>query len=128
MSVARKENEDYKIKDPERLLGIAHHLDVATTVEKDGEVLDRDFDEIALEVAEKALAEWGKPEGEILYAKRAPAASCMSAGRNWGLFPAISTGKLWRSCIGPTWALIRIIKTSSSSAPGPLLPTAGAVL
>ena len=25
------------------------------------------------EFAEKALAEWGKPEGELLYAKRAPA-------------------------------------------------------
>ncbi len=73
LSVARKENEDYTIKDPERLLGIAHHLDVATTVEKDGEVLDRDFDEIALEFAEKAIQEWGKPEGEVLYAKRAPA-------------------------------------------------------
>jgi len=73
LSVARKETEDYKIKDPDKLLAIAPHLGVATTVEKDGEVLDRDFDEIALEVAEKALNEWGKAEGEILYAKRAPA-------------------------------------------------------
>jgi carbon-monoxide dehydrogenase catalytic subunit len=72
LSVARKETRDYKIKSPERLLQIAPHFGVATTVEKDGRVLDRDFDEIALEVAEKALAEWGKPEGEIRYAKRAP--------------------------------------------------------
>jgi len=72
LSVARKETEDYKIKSPERLLQIAPYFGVATTVEKDGEVLDRDFDEIAVEVAEKALAEWGKPEGEIMYAKRAP--------------------------------------------------------
>ena len=72
LSVARKETEDYKIKSPERLLQIAPHFGVATTVEKDGETLDRDFDEIAVEVAEKALAEWGKPEGEIMYAKRAP--------------------------------------------------------
>jgi carbon-monoxide dehydrogenase catalytic subunit len=72
LSVARKENGDYKIKSPERLIQIAPHFGVATTVEKDGRVLDRDFDEIALEVAEKALAEWGKPEGEIRYAKRAP--------------------------------------------------------
>ncbi len=50
-------------------------LGVATTVEVDGEELDRDFDEIALEVAEKALTEWGKPEGELLYLKRAPAAA-----------------------------------------------------
>ncbi len=72
LSVARKETEDYKIKDPGKLIAMAPHLGVATTVEKDGEVLDRDLDEIALEVAEKALAEWGKSEGELMYAKRAP--------------------------------------------------------
>ncbi len=73
LSVARKETEDYKIKDPLRLLAIAPHFDVATTVEVDGEQLDRDLDEIALEVAEKALNEWGKAEGELYYLKRAPA-------------------------------------------------------
>jgi carbon-monoxide dehydrogenase catalytic subunit len=72
LSVARKETEDYKIKDPGKLMAMAPHLGVATTIEKDGEVLDRDMDEIALEVAEKALAEWGKSEGELMYAKRAP--------------------------------------------------------
>ena len=72
LSVARKETEDYKIKDPGKLIAMAPHLGIATTVEKDGEVLDRDFDEIALEVAEKAINEWGKPGGELLYAKRAP--------------------------------------------------------
>ncbi|MCG6974264.1 MAG: anaerobic carbon-monoxide dehydrogenase catalytic subunit [Desulfobacterales bacterium] len=72
LSVARKETEDYKIKDPGKLIAMAPHLGVATTIEKDGEVLDRDLDEIALEVAEKALAEWGKSEGELVYAKRAP--------------------------------------------------------
>jgi carbon-monoxide dehydrogenase catalytic subunit len=51
---ARKETDDYKIKDPNKLLAIAPWLDVATTVEVDGEPqLDRDMDEIALEVAEK---------------------------------------------------------------------------
>jgi carbon-monoxide dehydrogenase catalytic subunit len=73
LSVARKESEDYTIKCPERLLQIAPYFDVATTVEVDGEQVDRDFDEIALEVAEKAVAEWGKPEGELYYLKRAPA-------------------------------------------------------
>jgi carbon-monoxide dehydrogenase catalytic subunit len=74
LSVARKEAEDYKIKDTDKLLAVAPHLGVATTVEKDGEVLDRALDEIALEVAEKAMNEWGKPEGELLYLKRAPEA------------------------------------------------------
>jgi len=72
MSAARKETEAYKIKDTTKLLAIAPHFDVATTVEVDGEVQDRDVDEIALEVAEKALNEWGKPEGELYYLKRAP--------------------------------------------------------
>ncbi len=73
MSAARKETDDYKIKDVARLLEVAPHLGVATKVEVDGEEKDRDIDEIALEVAEAAINEWGKPEGELLYAKRAPA-------------------------------------------------------
>ena len=72
MSAARKETEAYKIKDTNKLLQIAPHLGVAITVEEDGETKDRDMDEIALEVATVALAEWGKPEGEVLYLKRAP--------------------------------------------------------
>ncbi|BBO85408.1 carbon-monoxide dehydrogenase catalytic subunit [Desulfosarcina ovata subsp. sediminis] len=72
MSAARKETEAYKIKDTNKLLQIAPWLDVAITVEEDGEVKDRDIDEIALEVAEKAINEWGKYEGELLFAKRAP--------------------------------------------------------
>ena len=73
LSAARKETEAYKIKDIDKLLEVAKYLNVATTVEVDGEELDREIDEIVLEVAEVALAEWGKPEGELLYAKRAPA-------------------------------------------------------
>ncbi len=74
MSAARKETDAYRIKDTKKLLSVAPHLGVAVTVEEDGEVKDRNIDEIALEVAEKALNEWGKAEGELLYAKRAPAA------------------------------------------------------
>jgi len=73
-SVARKENHDYQIKDTIKLMAVAKALGVATTVEVDGEVKDRDMDEIALETAEVAFAEWGKPEGELLYLKRAPEA------------------------------------------------------
>jgi anaerobic carbon-monoxide dehydrogenase catalytic subunit len=72
MSAAKKETEAYRIKDTEKLLALAPHLGVDVTVEKDGQVLDRNIDEIALEVAEKALNEWGKPEGELLFLKRAP--------------------------------------------------------
>jgi len=71
-AVARKESHDYKIKDTIKLKSVAEVLNVATTVTVDGEVKDRDIDEIALEVAEAAYGEWGKPEGELLYLKRAP--------------------------------------------------------
>jgi carbon-monoxide dehydrogenase catalytic subunit len=74
LAAARKETDVYKIRDTEKLLAIAPHLNVATTVEVDGETKDRDIDEIAVEVGEVAIAEWGKPSGEVLYAKRAPAA------------------------------------------------------
>jgi len=73
-AAARKETDDYTIKDPIKLLSIAPHLNVATTIEVDGEPVDRDLDEIAREVALKALNEWGKSDGELLYAKRAPQA------------------------------------------------------
>ena len=74
LSAARKETDAYKIKDTQKLLAIAPCFDVATTVDVDGKTLDREMDEIALEVAEKAVKEWGKSEGELLYLKRAPAA------------------------------------------------------
>ncbi|AOY59854.1 anaerobic carbon-monoxide dehydrogenase catalytic subunit [Desulfococcus multivorans] len=72
LSAARKETDAYQIKDVRKLLEIAPFLGVATTVEKDGAVLDRDIDEIAVEVGEKAMEEWGKAEGELEYLKRAP--------------------------------------------------------
>lgn len=73
LAAARKETEDYKIKDTKKLLEIAPDFGVEITVEgKDGVVLDRDIDEIAVEVAEKALAQWGQQTGEVCTVKRAP--------------------------------------------------------
>jgi carbon-monoxide dehydrogenase catalytic subunit len=74
MSAARKETDAYHIKDINKLLQVAPELGVATTVEVDGQIVDRDTDEIALEVADKALNEWGKAEGHLLYLNRAPKA------------------------------------------------------
>ncbi|MFO7964383.1 MAG: anaerobic carbon-monoxide dehydrogenase catalytic subunit [Desulfobacterales bacterium] len=74
MSAARKETDAYRIKDINKLLEVASALGIATTVEKEGETVDRDTDEIALEVAEIALNEWGKAEGSLLYMNRAPQA------------------------------------------------------
>ncbi len=72
MSAARKETEAYKIKDTNKLIAVAQALGIDTTVEVDGETQDRDIDEIALETATVAMNEWGKPEGELKYLKRAP--------------------------------------------------------
>jgi len=74
LAVAKKETDAYQIKDFDKLLEVAGYLGVATTVEVDGEELDRDMDEIALETAEIALGEWGKAEGNILSLKKAPKA------------------------------------------------------
>ncbi|HAO20525.1 MAG: carbon-monoxide dehydrogenase catalytic subunit [Desulfobacteraceae bacterium IS3] len=71
-SAARKESEAYKIKDINKLLAVAVHLGVATKVMVEGKEVDRNTDEIAVEVGEKALNEWGKASGELLYLKRAP--------------------------------------------------------
>jgi len=71
-SAARKETDAYRIKDTRKLLDVAQWLGVDTTVEVDGQVMARDMDEIAVEVSEKAMNEWGKAEGELLFAKRAP--------------------------------------------------------
>jgi carbon-monoxide dehydrogenase catalytic subunit len=72
LSAARKETDAYKIKDTRKLIEVAAYLGIDTVVEVDGKPLDRDLDEIALEVGEKAMNEWGKAEGELLFAKRAP--------------------------------------------------------
>ncbi len=74
LAAARKETDVYKIKDTVKLLAVAKDLNVATTVEVDGEEMDRDLDEIAVEVGEAAMNEWGKPEGELLNLKKAPEA------------------------------------------------------
>ncbi len=74
LAAARKQTYDYAIKDENKLKEIAGDFEVAITVKVDGEEKDRDIYDIAVEVGEKALAEWGKQEGEIFYAKRAPKA------------------------------------------------------
>ncbi len=75
LAAARKETKDYKITDTKKLIEIAPDFGVDITVEgKDGEILDRDIDEIAVEVAEKALAQWGQQVGEVCTLKRAPEA------------------------------------------------------
>jgi anaerobic carbon-monoxide dehydrogenase catalytic subunit len=73
LAAAKKETEDYTIKDTKKLLEIAPDFGVDITVEgENGETLARDIDEIAVEVGEKALAQWGQQSGEVCTIKRAP--------------------------------------------------------
>ncbi len=75
LAAARRETSDYTIKDELKLREIAPYFGVDITVtDEEGNELDRDMWEIAEEVGVKALAEWGRQEGEIAYAKRAPEA------------------------------------------------------
>ena len=72
LAAARKETDDYKIKDTVKLVNVAEAMGIKTKVDVDGESKDRDLDEVALELAELALGEWGKMEGTLINLKRAP--------------------------------------------------------
>jgi carbon-monoxide dehydrogenase catalytic subunit len=64
IAVAKGAAPGYKIRDEQKLLALALEWGI--------EIGDRSNEEIAVEIGEKALAEFGKQEGEILFAKRAP--------------------------------------------------------
>lgn len=64
VKVANREVQGYEIKDVQKLYQLAMDYEV--------EIGDRDIHEIAAEVGEKMLAEFGKQEGEIQFIKRAP--------------------------------------------------------
>lgn len=64
LAAAEGEAPDYQIRDVKKLLEVAQLLGVRTQ--------GRETLEIAKEVAEKALAQFGQQKGEILYLQRAP--------------------------------------------------------
>jgi carbon-monoxide dehydrogenase catalytic subunit len=61
--VAKGEAGGFQIKDEQKLTAVAGHMGIATS--------GREVDEIALDVADKALEQFGQPFGEIIYTKRA---------------------------------------------------------
>ncbi|MCK4961258.1 MAG: hypothetical protein KAS19_02185, partial [Anaerolineales bacterium] len=65
LAAAEGHAPDYKVRDPAKLREMAGYLQV--------EVDGLSTEELAREVALAALAEFGKPQGEIIYLKRAPA-------------------------------------------------------
>ncbi len=62
-AVALDEAAGYKVKDEQKLMSVAGYMGIAT----DG----RAINEIALDVADTALAQFGQPHGDIIYTKRA---------------------------------------------------------
>ena len=64
LAAARGEAPDYSIKDEKKLLRVAEYLEIA--------VKDRSKEEIAVDVAKAALADFGSLKEEVAYIKRAP--------------------------------------------------------
>ncbi|MDQ7782984.1 MAG: anaerobic carbon-monoxide dehydrogenase catalytic subunit [Desulfomonilaceae bacterium] len=64
LHAAKGELPDYQIKDIPKLLAIAMDFGIETE--------GREIKEIAIEVGEKALAQYGQQDGEIQFVKRAP--------------------------------------------------------
>ncbi len=64
IAAAKGEIPGYEIKDEQKLLAVAMDLEI--------DVEGKDIKELALEVGEKALSEWGKQEGQVLFLKKAP--------------------------------------------------------
>jgi len=63
IAAASGEAQSFRIKDEQKLMIVAAYLDVPTA--------GRTTNEIALDVGEAALAQFGQPHGEIAYTKRA---------------------------------------------------------
>ena len=66
IAVAKGEADGYEIKDEQKLLQVAMDFEI--------EIGDRSINEIALEVGQKALAQFGQQDGVLLYTKKAPLA------------------------------------------------------
>lgn len=64
VETARGEAQDYRIRDVQKLYEVAEIMEIPTK--------GRRVEEIALDVGQKALAQFGQQEGELIYLRRAP--------------------------------------------------------
>ena len=78
LKTARGESQGFSIKDEIKLLEVA--LDFGIDIEK------RDVKDIAIELGEKALNEFGKQSGELIYAGKAPLRR-QEIWRKYGVMP-----------------------------------------
>lgn len=117
LAVAKGEAQGYRIRDEAKLRAVAGYLGIAEA--------GRSVPDVALEVAEAALAEFGKQTGELRYLARATPAR-QALWREKHLAPAESTAKWWRRCTARTWGWTRTPSTSWTRYCAPPSPTAGA--
>ncbi|MDR0356327.1 MAG: anaerobic carbon-monoxide dehydrogenase catalytic subunit [Deltaproteobacteria bacterium] len=71
-AMAYGEAKDYTIKDDLKLKEVAGYFGVPVTEEADGQTVPRDKWDVAREVADIALKQWGQQEGRMIYPGRAP--------------------------------------------------------
>jgi carbon-monoxide dehydrogenase catalytic subunit len=72
IEVAKGTTQGYQLKDVTKLKALAKDWGVATMVGEGEDAKPRPVNEIALEVGEKALAQFGQQDGEIINIHRAP--------------------------------------------------------
>jgi len=84
--VAHGRAQGYELKDTVKLKQVAKDYGVATTVGEGEDAKPRSKDEIAQELADKILAEFGQQQGELAYIKRAPKKR-QETWRNLGVIP-----------------------------------------
>ncbi len=78
LQAARNPDSDYELKDRDKLLALAEEYDI--------EVDSRPLEEVAIELGEKALSEFGQQDGELVMSHRAPEAR-IQRWRETGLMP-----------------------------------------
>ena len=117
-AVAKGEAAGYKVKDEQKLMAVAGYMGIATA--------GREVNEIALDVADKALEQFGQPHGEIIYTQARHAQAPGAVARSSGSRRAPSTARSPRSCTAPTRASTSTPRTSSRAPCAAPWPTAGA--
>lgn len=76
---AQGKAEGYSIKNPDKLIAVAKEWDIPTK--------DREINEIAIEVAQKALSQWGQQEGELKFQQTRPPKATIDNWRKHDLMP-----------------------------------------
>ena len=118
LAVAEGEAPDYRIRDVGKLVEVADFLDIP--------VEGRETNDIALDVAEAALAQFGQQRGELKYLRARPQEAPADLARTGHRSPGASTARSSRPCTAPTSATTRTRSTSWTMPCARPWPTAGA--